>query len=282
MLSRRDALALLAVGAASPAFAAPAQGDPRLALLEARLGGRLGVSALDTGSGHTLRHRAGERFPMCSTFKLMAVAAILHRVDTDCETLDRQILVTKADVVGWAPVTEKRLGQKLPLRALCDAAITLSDNGAANLILNALGGPQGVTGYARSLGDRITRLDRRETALNEGRPGDPRDTTTPDATLANLGKLLAGKSLTPTSRTMLIDWLVADQQGLARIRAGTPAGWRVGDKTGTGNNATNDVAILWPPGRAPILVAAYIHLSPKPLAEQQAALAEIGRIAASL
>ena len=278
MLTRRDALALLAAGTASPEFAAPVHNDSRLAALESKLGGRLGVSALDTGSGHTLRHRAGERFPMCSTFKLLAVAAILRRVDTDCETLDRQIQVHPSEVVGWAPVTEKHIGEKLPLRALCEAAITLSDNGAANLILNALGGPQGVTGYARSIGDKITRLDRRELALNEGRSGDPRDTTTPDAALADLRKLLVGKGLTPASSTLLGDWLVADKQGLVRIRAGAPAGWRVGDKTGTGNKATNDVAILWPPRRPPILVAAYIHLSPRPADEQQAALAEIGRL----
>lgn len=282
MRSRRDALALIAAGAASPAFAAPATSDPRFTALEAKLGGRLGVSVLDTGSGRTLGHRAAERFPMCSTFKLLAVAAILHRVDTDCETLERPILVDRADVVGWAPATEKHIGETLPLITLCEAAITLSDNGAANLILNALGGPQGVTGYARSIGDRVTRLDRRELALNEGRPGDPRDTTAPDATVANLKKLLVEKRLTPGSRQKLTDWLVADRQGLARLRAGAPSGWRVGDKTGTGANATNDVAILWPPGRAPILVAAYIHLSKRPLAEQEAALAEIGRIVSSL
>ena len=282
MLGRREALALIAAGAVSPALAAPTAHDPRIAALEAKLSGHIGVSALDTASGRMLRHRAAERFPMCSTFKLLAVAAVLHRVDTDCEDLARQVMVDKADVVGWAPVTEKHIGEHLPLRTLCEAAITVSDNGAANLILNALGGPQGVTGYARSLGDRITRLDRRELALNQGAPGDPRDTTTPDATVANLRKLLVGEGLAPTSRSMLCDWLVADRQGEARIRAGTPAGWKVGDKTGTGTNATNDIAIVWPPGRAPILVAAYIRLSPRPAAEQEAALAEIGRIVTAL
>ena len=276
-LRRRDALGLLAAGAATPALAAPVR-DPELVALEARVGGRLGVSALDTGSGKRLRHRASERFPMCSTFKLLAVAAILHRVDTDCEDLSRPVVVNKADVVGWAPVTSKHLAEKLPMQALCEAAIVWSDNGAANLILNALGGPQGVTGYARSLGDKITRLDRRELALNEGRPGDIRDTTAPDATVANLQKLFTGRALTSGSREKLERWLVADEQGKARIRAGTPADWRAGDKTGTGNNATNDVAVLWPPGRPPILVAAYLHLAKAPIDDQQAALAEIGRI----
>lgn len=278
-MDRRQLVALLAAGAALPAHAA-APSDPELAALETRIGARLGVSALDTATGQRLRHRAAERFPMCSTFKLMAVAAILHRVDTDCEDLAGPVAVTKADVVGWAPVTSKHLGEKLPMEALCEAAVVWSDNGAANLILNALGGPQGVTGYARSLGDKITRLDRRELALNEGRPGDPRDTTRPDATVADLQKLFTGRALTPASRERLERWLVADEQGKARIRAGVPAGWRVGDKTGTGNNATNDVAVIWPPGRPPILVAAYIHLARASRDDQEAALAEVGRIIA--
>jgi beta-lactamase class A len=280
MLSRRAALATGAAALAAPAAAAE---DSRIAAIEARIGGRLGVSILDTGSGRRLRHRAAERFPMCSTFKFMAVSAILHRVDTDCEDLARQVLVDKAAVVGWAPVTSKHIGDKLPLAALCEAAITFSDNGAANLILRALGGPEGVTGYARSLGDKVTRLDRIELALNEGTPGDPRDTTAPDATVANLSKLILGKALTPASREKLEGWLVADKMGDARIRAGVPAGWRVGDKTGTGgHNATNDVAVIWPPGRSPILVAAYSHASAKPTAELEAALAEVGRIACAV
>jgi beta-lactamase class A len=281
MLSRRHALALGAAALATPALAAPDR-DPRIAAIEARIGGRLGVSALDTGSGKRLRHRATERFPMCSTFKFMAVSAILHRVDTKCEDLARLVLVDKADVVGWAPITSKHIGEKLPLSALCEAAITMSDNGGANLILNALGGPQGVTGYARSIGDHVTRLDRRELALNEGAPGDPRDTTAPDATVANLRKLILGQALTPPSREKLIGWLVADKMGDARIRAGVPAGWRVGDKTGTGgHNSTNDVAVTWPPGRAPILVVAYSTQSAKPTAELEAALAEVGRVVSS-
>lgn len=281
MLSRRYALALGAAALATPAIAAPDR-DPRIAAIEARIGGRLGVAALDTGSGKRLRHRAAERFPMCSTFKLMAVSAVLHRVDAKAEDLARPVRIEKADVVGWAPVTSKHLGETLPLAELCKAAITLSDNGAANLILDLLGGPPGVTAYARAIGDKVTRLDRRELALNQGAPGDPRDTTAPDATVANLQKLILGQALTPPSRETLIGWLVADEMGKARIRAGVPAGWRVGDKTGTGgHNSTNDVAVIWPPGRAPILVAAYSTQSAKPTAELEAALAEVGRIVAA-
>ena len=258
MLTRRDALALTVAGLALPARAATSF-EQAIGDLERESGNRIGVSAIDTGSGRRLRHRPAERFAMCSTFKLPATAAILSRVDAGRERLDRLVRVDKADVVGWAPVTEKHIGQDLPLATLCEAAMTLSDNGAANLMLNALGGPPGVTAYARALGDPVTRLDRRELALNTVGPGDPRDTTTPDAMVADLQKLTLGAALSPASRQRLVGWLVANQTGDECLRAGLPKGWRVGDKTGTGptGGAVNDVAICWPPGRAPILIAAY-------------------------
>jgi beta-lactamase class A len=248
--------------------------------LEHATGNRIGVSALDTGTARRLRYRSGERFAMCSTFKLPATAAILSRVDAGHERLDRPVLVDRADVVGWAPVTEKHIGESLPLATLCEAAITQSDNGAANLILNVLGGPRGVTAYARALGDPVTRLDRRELALNSVGPGDPRDTTTPDAMVADLGKLALGTALSPASRARLVGWLVANQTGDECLRAGLPKGWRVGDKTGTGptGGAVNDVAIVWPPGRAPLLIAAYTDGGRGETPERRSTLAAIGRI----
>ena len=281
-LTRRDALALTAAGLALPARAATAF-NRQIHDLETETRGRIGVSAIDTGSGKRLRHRADERFAMCSTFKLLATAAILRRVDAGQERLDRRIRVEKADVVGWAPVTEKHIGEPLPLETLCEAAMTLSDNGAANLILNALGGPKGVTGYARSLGDPTTRLDRREPQLNRVGPGDPRDTTTPDAMAADLRELALGKALSPPSRERLVAWLVANNTGDEALRAGAPKGWRVGDKTGTGptGGAVNDVAILWPPGRAPMLIAVYTYGAPGELPQRRATLAAVGRIVTS-
>lgn len=282
MLSRREALALTAAGIAWPAQAAPTF-EQQMRALEATAGGRIGVSAIDTGSGRRLGHRAGERIAMCSTFKLLATAAILHRVDAGREQLDRRILVDKADVVGWAPVTEKHIGEALPLETLCEAAMTLSDNGAANLMLNVLGGPKGVTGYARSLGDPTTRLDRREPELNRVGPGDPRDTTTPDAMAADLQKLALGDALKPASRGRLVAWLVANKTGDDALRAGAPKGWRVGDKTGTGptGGAVNDVAILWPPGRAPMLIAVYTDGGAGEQPQRRATIAQIGRIVAA-
>jgi beta-lactamase class A len=256
----------------------------RLRRLEQSIGGRLGVAVLDTGTGVTLGHRADERFPMCSTFKLLAAAAVLARVDREQERLDRRISFSKADLLEYAPVTTARVNEgSMTLAELCAAAITVSDNTAANLILATIGGPAGLTSHARSLGDRVTRLDRIEPTLNEATPGDSRDTTSPKAMLRNLRTLLLGKALSTTSRDTLQRWLVANTTGDARLRAGLPADWRVGDKTGSGEHGTtNDVAILWPPARDPILIAAYLTGNNAPSAVRDAVLADVARVVTTL
>ena len=255
----------------------------RLGDLERGSGGRLGVAILDTGSGTSRTHRANERFPMCSTFKLLAAAAVLARVDRKQDSLERRIPFTKADLLEYAPVTTPRVGEgAMPLGDLCDAAITMSDNTAANLMLATFGGPQGLTAYARSIGDRVTRLDRTEPTLNMATPGDPRDTTSPAAMLNTMKRLLLGDALSPASRERLTAWLVATKTGNARVRAGVPAGWRVGDKTGTGNHgSTNDLAIIFPPGRAPILVVAYLTETNADASIRENTLADIGRFASN-
>ena len=197
---------------------------------------------------------------MCSTFKLLACGAVLARVDAGRESLDRRILVNAGDLVAYSPVTEKRVGKEgMTLTEICEAAITLSDNTAGNLLLANLGGPGGVTAYARSIGDRVTRLDRIETSLNQATPGDSRDTTSPAAMAANLHALVLGRALSSRSRNQLTAWLVASKTGNARLRAGLPKNWRVGDKTGAGEQGTtNDVAVIWPPDRNPLIVCAYL------------------------
>ncbi len=256
----------------------------RLAALQEAHGGRLGVSILDTATGRRVDHRGEERFPMCSTFKALAVAGVLSRVDRGELDLARRIRFAKSDLVSYSPVTEKRLGGPgMTLAEVCEAAITLSDNTAGNLLLDALGGPKGWTAYARSLGDGISRLDRRETILNEAVPGDPRDTTTPSAMLRDLQAVLLGDALSASSRAQLGAWLEATKTGDKRLRAGFPHGWRVGDKTGTSDNGVfNDVAIAWPPSRAPLLVTAYYAETKADGDTASAVIAEVGRIAASL
>jgi beta-lactamase class A len=267
-----------------PRTAPPSEAPPqRLAALETRVGGRLGVAVLDTGSGRRIEYRAGDRFAMCSTFKLLLAAAVLARVDAGQESLDRVVDYGPRDLLDHAPVTKQHLPDGgMTVSALCAAAVELSDNTAANLLLASIGGPEGLTRYARSLGDTLTRLDRVEPWLNANEPGDPRDTTTPAAMLADVKTLLLGEASSAASRGRLVAWLSASRTGASRLRAGFPPEWRAGDKTGTGNGgATGDVAIAWPPDRPPVIVAAYLTGSTAPLAAREAALAEVGRLAAT-
>ena len=267
MMHRRELFAgigavmtAMASGAAGHAAAPDASGlEKALIDIEAGLGGRLGVAVLDTSGGLRAGHRADERFPLCSTFKFLAAAAVLARVDAGKESLDRRLRVESRDILAHSPIAEKHLNTTMSLAELCEAAITISDNAAANLLLAQLGGPAGLTQSLRALGDQETRLDRLELELNEALPGDPRDTTTPAAMVRNLQNLVLGDGLSPASRGQLANWLIANKTGDDCLRAGTPAGWRVGDKTGSGERGTrNDIAVLWPPGRAPIVAAAYI------------------------
>jgi beta-lactamase class A len=252
--------------------------------LEQRHGGRLGVAILDTGNRRTVEHRGGERFPLCSTVKLHAAAYVLARVDQHKEQLDRRVVFPRDYLVAYSPKSEKFAGDVgMTMGDICSAALTLSDNTAGNLMLDSFGGPSALTRYLRSIGDFHTRLDRRETALNEGTPGDPRDTTTPLATLEVLRRTVLGDALTPASRTQLATWLMASTTGNERLRAGVPSGWRVGDKTGSGAyNITNDIAVIWPENRAPIVVAAYYTQAQASPKERNDVLAAVGRVAAEM
>lgn len=276
-IARRGFLAapLLAL----PAFANDA--TSQFSELERRNGGRLGVAALDTASGRRVGHRVDELFPLCSTFKFLAAAFVLARVDRGEEKLDRRVVFSDKELVTYSPVTKEHIAPgSMSMAEVCDAAVTLSDNTAGNLMLASFGGPPGLTAYARSLGDRATRLDRIETELNEAKPGDPRDTTTPVAMLGTMQRLLIEDALSASSRDRLIGWLLASKTGARRLRAGLPADWRVGDKTGSGNNGTaNDVAIALPPGRAPILIAAYYTEATVPDEARNTVIADAGRLA---
>ncbi|GAA4356706.1 class A beta-lactamase BOR-1 [Variovorax defluvii] len=263
----------------------------RLAQIEKDSGGRLGVTVLDSGSGRQAGHRQDERFPLCSTFKCLAAALVLARVGRGQERLERRVRYTRDELVTYSPVTEKHAGQDgMTMAGLCEAAVTQSDNTAGNLMLASFGGPAGLTAFMRSIGDAHTRLDRIETALNEARPGDPRDTTTPAAMAISMQKILLGDALSPASRAQLLQWLDDNKTGDQRIRAGVPANWKVGDKTGSGDNGTaNDVAILRPPGRAPVLLSVYLTGTGTgtgtgagaTLAQRNATIAAVGAAAAT-
>lgn len=265
---------------ASDAHARETAREPRsLREVEARAGGRMGVFALDTGTGRTITHRADERFAMCSTFKAALAAAVLAGNDRGEIALDQWIPYTDQDLLEYAPVTRAHVSEGgLIVDSLLAAAVEWSDNTAANLLLDRIGGPAGLTRFIRSVGDSVTRLDRTEPGLNSNLPADPRDTTTPRAMVELLRPILSGHVLSPANRDRLLEWMRACPTGTRRLRSGLPADWTAGDKTGTGaRGACNDVAIVWPPGRAPILVACYLSDGEADAAKQNAAHAAVAR-----
>lgn len=275
-------------GASAPASANTI--DRALAKLEKDSGGRLGVHALDTATGRTLGCNQDKRFGMCSTFKLLLAAAVLREADAGRIDLAKKIHYTKADMVFHAPVTEANLGKVgMSVRDLAEAAQVTSDNVAANLLIKRLGGPAGFTAKLREMSDTITRIDRYEPEMNRVPVGEIRDTTTPRAMAETVARVLIGDVLKPNSRATLIEWMVATKTGLKRIRAGLPKEWHVGDKTGTGHHPTsankhNDVAIIWPPGRAPIIVTVYFEAAKyfdELRAEDDAVLSKVGELVAT-
>ncbi|MEU9081462.1 class A beta-lactamase [Streptomyces sp. NPDC048357] len=259
--------ALAATLPASAAHAASHGGDGgegevvrQLRALEREYGARLGVYARDTATGRTVLYRADELFPMCSLFKTMAAAAVMRDLDRDGAFLARRIRYTLADVTaaGGGSVTERpeNIAGGLTVAELCSAAISQSDNAAGNLLLRELGGPTAITGFCRSVGDRTTRLDRWEPALNSAEPSRVTDTTSPRAIGRTYGRLVLGDALTPRHRELLTRWLLATTTSGDRFRAGLPADWVIGDKTGSGSYGTsNNVGVAWPPGRPPVVLS---------------------------
>ena len=281
--NRRAVLAgLAAVFAAPAARAASSAAAARIDQIEAAAGGRLGVAVIDASGALSLAHRADERFPMCSTFKALAAAAALKRVDDGQDRLDRRIAYSQADLLSYAPVSKAHIAEgAMSLAEVCAAAIQWSDNTAANLLLSAIGGPPAVTAFARSLGDSVTRLDRDEPTLNTAIPGDPRDTTSPAAMAANLRALTLGDALSPASRRQLEAWMAGDKVADKRLRAGLPADWGIADKTGTGDHGVaNAIAILRPPGRDPLFVAVYFAESDRSLDERDAVHRDVAKVIA--
>lgn len=290
MIHRRQLLvgaACLSAASSIRTLAAPGAeyGGPRLrnavAHLEKRSGGRLGIALVDTGGGRRFGWRADERFPLCSTFKFLLVAAILARVDRGAERLDRHLQVRRGALLGNSPFAQSRAGGTATLAELCEAAISVSDNEAANMLLATIGGPDGYTRFARAIGDHMSRLDRPEPMLGMARAGDLRDTTSPRAMAADFERVLLGRLLQPASTARLNAWLRATTTGTRRLLAGLPDEWSIGHKTGTGANGTsNDVAIIGPPRRPPLILAAYLTGSTLGDSGRDAILAGVARAVA--
>lgn len=251
--------------------------ESRIAKIEAETGSGIGIAAIDSASSQRIEHRPSERFLMCSTFKVLAVAAVLQRTDREEENLDRFVHYTQADILEYAPVTKQHVDEGgMKLGALCEAAIEQSDNTAGNLLLQAIGGPAGLTKFARSLGDEVTRLDRIEPDLNISK--DELDTTSPAAMCNDLERLLTSNVLSDKSRELLQNWLLKNETGANLIRAGVPKEWRVGDKTGrSGKGQTNDVAVLYPPNGARLFAAIYVTAPSVPDEKRSEIVANVGR-----
>lgn len=275
----------VAAASAAPAIgraATPGRFGPefRKAVLavEQASGGRLGLAVTDTAGGERFGHRADERFPMCSTFKFALAAAILKQAEQKRERLDRRVPVAAGDIVDHSPFCEERVGGTASVGELCHATITVSDNAAANLLLRTIGGPAGFTRRLRAFGDPVTRLDRWETIMSEAKPGDVRDTTSPRAMAELARQLLLGRALAPASRAQLTMWMKDTRTSATSMRAGLPATWVVADKTGSGGYGTDNwVGVLWPQGRAPLIVASYITGSTLEFEERRPLHARIGR-----
>jgi beta-lactamase class A len=283
MVSRRDLLALaLAAACAAPAEAASAQRT--LKAIHQRLGGRLGVHVLDSQSGKRIAYDDRARYAMASTFKLPLAAALLWQVDRGAFRATHPLPIAKSALLANSPVVEAKLAAgatSMTVYELCHAAVVRDDNAAANVLLDGIGGPAGFTQFMRSIGDEVTRLDRKEPELNANEPDDPRDTTTPRAMVDSLLRIFTQDVLSLTSRALLIDWMTSSRAGLDRVRAGLPRGWPAGDQTGTGaNGAVNDLCIAYPPERRPIFIAVYLSGSALEVRQLSAAHAEVGGIVA--
>ncbi len=245
--------------------------------LEASLDGRIGVLVRDSGSDWQWGHREDERFLMASTFKSVLCGAVLNRVAEGAFALGDPLNISAADILDYAPVTEAHVGGTMAVGDLCLAALDMSDNTAANLLIARLGGPQEVTSFLRGIGDQVTRLDRTEPDLNLFDPADPRDTTSPAAMTATWQAMLLGDALSPAARAQLLSWMSQGGVTGELIRTSTPEGWQVADKSGSGEGFTrNLMAMISPPDRAPYFVAIYISDSPTDFETRNAALIEIG------
>ncbi|WP_429795284.1 class A beta-lactamase Bla1 [Bacillus paramobilis] len=222
--------------------------------LEKKFDARLGVYAIDTGTNQTISYRPNERFAFASTYKALAAGVLLQKNST--EKLNEVVTYTKEDLVDYSPVTEKHVGTGMTLGAIAEAAVRYSDNTAGNILFHKIGGPKGYEKALRQIGDRVTMSDRFETELNEAIPGDNRDTSTAKAMATNLKDFTVGNALPDDKRSILTDWMRGNATGDKLIRAGVPTDWIVGDKSGAGSYGTrNDIAIVWPPNRAPIIIA---------------------------
>ena len=277
-MNRRDVLCSTLALLASPVLA---QRAPTTALTEYERdsGGHMGVYAKNLRTGTEISWRAHERFVMCSSFKASLAGCVLAKVDRGQARMDELIAYSPADLMEWAPVAKQNIERgAMSVADMCQAAVELSDNTCANVLLARFGGPTALTAYWRSIGDTVSRLDHYEPELNRTPPGDPHDTTTPAAMAGNLRKLILERALSPTSREQLTGWMLGCKTGDNRLRAGLPKDWRVGDKTGNnGKDVFGDIAVTWSTRGEPVVICAYTRGGAPTPRQVDDVFAQIGR-----
>jgi len=236
------------------------------------------MTVFDANTGTTWQYRGDERFPLNSTYKTFSCAALLAKVDEKSLSLDQSVSISKEMLVTYSPITEKSLSpQTMTFGEVCRAAVSYSDNTAANVVFDAIGGTTGFNSYMRSIGDDQTRLDRKEPELNDATPGDERDTTTPNDIVSSLRKILLGNGLSVSSRNVLTQWMLDDQVAGALLRASLPSNWKIADKTGAGGYGSRSiVAVIWPPSKQPVVVGIYVTQTKASLQASNEAIARIG------
>lgn len=245
---------------------------------ENALQARVGMTVFDANTGTTWQYRGDERFPLNSTHKIFSCAALLAKVDGKSLSLDQSVSISKEMLVTYSPITEKSLSpQTMTFGEVCRAAVSYSDNTAANVVFDAIGGTSGFNLYMQSIGDDQTRLDRKEPELNDATPGDERDTTTPNDIVSSLRKIVLGNGLSVSSRNVLTQWMLDDQVAGTLLRASLPSNWKIADKTGAGGYGSRSiVAVIWPPSKQPVVVGIYVTQTKASLQASNEAIARIG------
>lgn len=238
---------------------------------------KIGVYALDTESNKTVSYHADDRFAYCSTSKVLMVGAVLRQ--ESLEGIKKTVTYTQKDILSYAPITAKYVETGMTLEEICSAALRVSDNTAANLLLAHIGGIDGFKMSLRQIGDMVTEPSRNEPMLNEAVPGDWRDTSTPHQLAVDFQSYILGDVLTAEKKNILVSWMSGNKNTDTLIRAGMQTDWIVADKSGTGGYGTrNDVAIITPPGRKPIILAILTTHNDKNAKADDQLLAEIARI----
>lgn len=247
--------------------------------IEQEISGRIGVAVLDTQNGEFWSYRGDEHFPLLSTFKTLACAAILHS-EGDSESYNNiTITIEEANLITWSPVMEKLVGKDVTVEQACEATMLTSDNTAVNIVLEHVGGPQGLTRFLRGIGDNVTRLDRIEPELNEAMEGDFRDTTTPNAMLQTLDKLLLGEIMSKASKKQLRTWMKDNEVSTPLLRTILPAGWSIADRSGAGGNGSRAItAIIWAKSREAIIICIYLTQTNLSMEERNGVIRQIGEI----